>query len=243
MASSQNGIPSAAELENVIALDGPAGTGKSSVSRCTALALGWRFVDTGATYRAAALAVLRAGIDPEDADAVIREVRGAKVGLVTDPQAPSVLLDDEDVSREIRSAEVTAAVSAVSGVPAVRALMVELQRAAAGRRGAVVEGRDIATVVAPHAVLKVYLDARPEVRARRRAGELTSLGPVVGGESVTAVQAALIQRDKRDGQTNKLAASDNAVHIDTSDLSLEQVVAVVVGLARSRGVRPAHWTA
>lgn len=239
VASSPTGTPSAAELVNVIALDGPAGTGKSSVSRSTALALGWRFVDTGATYRAATLAVLRAGVDPEDADAVIREVRGAKVGLVTDPQAPTVLLDDEDVSQEIRSVEVTAAVSAVSGVPAVRALLVELQRAAAGRQGAVVEGRDIATVVAPYAVLKVYLDARPEVRARRRAGELASLGPVAGENSVTAVEAALNKRDKRDGQTNKLRASYSAVHLDTSDLTLDQVVAAVVGLARGRGVLPA----
>lgn len=236
MASLPTGTPTVAELVNVIALDGPAGTGKSSVSRSTALALGWRFVDTGATYRAVALAVLRAGVDPEDADAVIREARGAKVSLVTDPTAPTVLLNDEDVSGEIRSPEVTLAVSAVSGVPEVRALLVELQRAAAGRQGAVVEGRDIATVVAPHAVLKVYLDARPEVRARRRADELTSLGPRAGHESVTSLEDALAQRDERDSQTNKLTASDGAVYLDTSDLTLDQVVAAVVGLARARGV-------
>ncbi len=242
MASSSTSTPTVAELVNVIALDGPAGTGKSSVSRSTALALGWRFVDTGATYRAVALAVLRAGVDPEDAESVIREARGAKVSLVTDPSAPSVLLDDEDVSREIRSPEVTAAVSAVSGVPEVRTLLVELQRAAAGRQGAVVEGRDIATVVAPHAVLKVYLDARPEVRARRRADESSTLGLVSDHDRLTSMKVALSRRDERDSQTNKLEASDDAVHLDTSELTLDQVVAVVVGLARAKGVLPAGPT-
>jgi cytidylate kinase len=221
----------------VIAVDGPAGSGKSTVARLTAEALGWKFVDTGATYRAAALKVLRSGVDPADAAAVAGAVSTAQIALAVDPAHPGVWLDGEDVSAEIRGPAVTSAVSAVSAVPAVRAQMIELQRRSMGVQGAVVEGRDIATVVAPHAAVKVYLDARPEVRAQRRAGET----PQVLGEStqealLSEVQAALEHRDALDNQTNLLEASDGAVHIDTSELTLPEVVAAVVSLAERAGL-------
>jgi cytidylate kinase len=209
-------------------LDGPAGTGKSTVARLTAQRLGWRFVDTGATYRAVTLAVLRAGADPEDPRACEAVARDVRVELSTDPAVSSVLLGGEDVTAEIRQPAVTAAVSAVSSHPAVRAVLVDLQRAVMGTAGAVVEGRDIATVVAPRAAVKVYLDARPEVRAARRARETQTSSSATHGE--------LTARDRRDSQTNQLSPSSGAVHLDTSDLTLEQVVDEVVALVRDAGV-------
>lgn len=240
--------PDPVELTRVIALDGPAGTGKSSVARLTARALGWRFVDTGATYRAATLRVLRAGVDPTDAAAVARAVATADIQLAVDPTAPGVRLDGADVSREIRGPEVTAAVSAVSSVPAVRQQLIQLQRAAMGTEGAVVEGRDIATVVAPRATVKVFLDARPEVRARRRAGDVAAVAGSAShddapdsdsGDLLAQVQEALAHRDAADSQTNLLEVSDGAVHIDTSDLSLAEVVAEILALAEHAGLRVA----
>lgn len=221
-------VPGVDDLVRVVALDGPAGSGKSTVARQTARRLGWRFVDTGASYRAVALAVLRAGADPEDPEACLEAVRAARIELLTDPEATGVLLDGDDVSRAIREPAVTAAVSAVSSHPQVRAHLVALQRAAMGTEGAVVEGRDIATVVAPRAAVKVYLDARPEVRAARRAHE-------TGGHA-GSTQQALLKRDSRDHQTNALVPSGGAVHLDTSDLNLEQVVDAVAALARAAGL-------
>jgi cytidylate kinase len=215
----------------VVALDGPAGTGKSTVARLTAARLGWRFVDTGATYRAVTLAVLRAGADPEDAESCRDIAQAAEIQLRTSTSAPGVLLDGEDVTAAIRTAPVTAAVSAVSSHPAVRALLIDLQRRAIGLQGAVVEGRDIATVVAPGAAVKVYLDARPEVRAARRAGEAGELAP---GRS--EIEAAILARDRRDNQTNTLRPSGGALHLDTSELSIDQVVAARVELVRAAGL-------
>lgn len=248
-------IPDVTALTRVIAVDGPAGSGKSTVARLTAAALGWRFVDTGASYRAVTLHVLRSGVPLDDAAAVTRAAEQARVELDVAPGAPRVLLDGEDVSAEIRGPAVTAAVSAVSAVPAVRSRLVLLQRQLMGTQGAVVEGRDIATVVAPHAGLKVYLDARPEVRARRRAGDhVASAGSVAEARpsefgrppapdagqnaSLQAVQEDLARRDALDNQTNPLTASDGAVHLETSDLTLDEVVAAVVHLAQQVGLVP-----
>jgi cytidylate kinase len=228
--------PTPAELVRVVALDGPAGSGKTTVAQRVAAVLGWRFVDTGATYRAVTLAVLRAEVDLDDSTAVASAAADARVELRTDPAASGVLLDGEDVSSQIRTAQVTAHVSAVSALPAVRQRLVELQRRAMGTAGAVVEGRDIATVVAPQAGVKVYLDARPDVRARRRAGEVTPEAEAVPGEVERAVAHALATRDALDHQTNKLEASDGALHLDTSDLSLDQVVDAVVRLVMGAGL-------
>jgi cytidylate kinase len=222
----------------VIALDGPSGSGKSTVARGVARALGWRYVDTGATYRAATLAVLRAGVDVQDVDAVEKAVRAARIEVRTDPDAATTSLDDEDVSRAIRGPEVTAAVSAVSAVPAVRSLMVDLQRAAAGGQNAVVEGRDIATVVLPDAAVKVYLDASPDVRAQRRAGDAEAGVTPLGGDVQAAVAADLARRDRLDSTraASPLQAAPDAVHLDSSRLDAEAVVERVLELARSAGL-------
>ncbi len=238
-------VPEIEDLTRVVALDGPAGSGKSTVARRTAQALGWRFVDTGATYRAVTLQVLRAGVDLQDPQAVAAAARTAQVELDVDPAGKGVLLGGEDVSAEIRGPVVTAAVSTVSAVPAVREQLIRLQRLLMGVEGAVVEGRDISTVVAPRAAVKVYLDASPEVRARRRAAETasadvvatespasTGAGPATTAPALEEVGSALARRDALDSQTNPLKPSEGAVHLDTSDLTLEQVVAAVVAMVR-----------
>jgi cytidylate kinase len=223
----------------VIALDGPAGSGKSTVAKAVARALSWRYVDTGATYRAGTLAVLRAGVDPADADAVTEAVTAADIRLGTDPDAPSVQLDGDDVSAAIRAADVTAAVSAVSAVPEVRAHLVALQRAAIGTHGAVAEGRDVGTTVTPGAAVKIYLDASPEVRAARRAGDTDAGVTHQSGDLVTAVAADLARRDAHDSgrATSPLQAAGDAVHLDSSTLRVEEVVAEVLSLATAAGLR------
>jgi cytidylate kinase len=238
-------VPGVEALTRVVALDGPAGSGKSSVARAVARALGWRFVDTGATYRAVTLHVLRAGVDLADTAAVASAARTARVELDVDPEGRGVRLGGEDESAEIRGPVVTGAVSAVSAVPAVRGQLIELQRRLMGTDGAVVEGRDIATVVAPRAAVKVYLDARPEVRARRRAGDLAQQAvPAAGaagrpeepGDDLEQVERSLAQRDALDSRTNRFEPTEGAVHLDTSDLSLDQVVMAVVALVEQAGL-------
>ena len=220
----------------VIALDGPSGSGKSTVARGVARALGWRYVDTGATYRAGTLAALRAGVDLTDADAVVASVRAARIELSVDPDKPGITLDGDDVSAEIRGPEVTAAVSAVSAVPRVRELTVSLQRSLLGE-GAVVEGRDIGTVVVPDAPVKVFLDASPEVRAGRRAADADA-GVRATGDVVGAVAADLARRDRLDSSraASPLEAAADAVHLDSSAMTADEVIARVLELARAAGL-------
>jgi len=220
----------------VIALDGPSGSGKSTVARGVARALGWRYVDTGATYRAGTLAALRAGVDLTDANAVVASVRAARIELSVDPDKPGITLDGDDVSAEIRGPEVTAAVSAVSAVPRVRELTVSLQRSLLGE-GAVVEGRDIGTVVVPDAPVKVFLDASPEVRAGRRAADADA-GVRATGDVVGAVAADLARRDRLDSSraASPLEAAADAVHLDSSAMTADEVIARVLELARAAGL-------
>ncbi len=231
-------MPSPSAPVAVIALDGPAGSGKSTVAKAVARVLGWRYVDTGATYRAATLAVLRAGVDPGDAAAVERAVVAADIRLGTDPDAPAVVLDGDDVSADVRGPEVTAAVSAVAAVPAVRELMVALQREVIGTDGAVAEGRDVGTTVTPGAAVKVYLDASPEVRAARRAGDSHAGVAAGSGDLVATVAADLARRDAYDSSrtTSPLQAAGDAVQLDSSGLGIEQVVAQVLQLASAAGL-------
>ena len=226
-------MPSAAP--QVIALDGPSGSGKSTVARSVASSLGWRYVDTGATYRAATLAVLRAGTPLDDPDGIAGVVRSAVVDLSTDPGTAGVRLDGEDVTALVRGPEVTAAVSAVSAVPSVRAQLVELQRRLAGDGGAVLEGRDIGTAVFPDAPVKVFLDASAEVRASRRAGD-TDAGVV--DPTLDAVAADLARRDRLDSSraASPLQAAQDAVHLDSSALDAQEVVERVLALARDAGL-------
>ncbi|TSD54525.1 (d)CMP kinase [Aeromicrobium piscarium] len=216
----------------VIAIDGPSGSGKSSTSRGVATALGYDYLDTGAMYRAMTWALLQRGIDVTDAAKVAEEATSISIVSGVDPQEPTITVDGTDVSGPIRTDEVTAAVSPVSAVARVRELLVQAQRQAIGfstsaGRGIVVEGRDIGTVVAPDAPLKVYLVADPAARAARRAAEL-------GGADATATQESLARRDQIDSTraASPLTQADDAVVVDGTHLTLDEVIEHIVGLAR-----------
>jgi cytidylate kinase len=210
----------------VIAIDGPAGAGKSSVARGVAAELGLTYLDSGAMYRCVALAALRSEADHSDGDAIGALAGGVEISLAEG----RVFLAGEDVSGSIRGPEVTEASSLVSAHPLVREAMVAAQRAMidSGDYGA--EGRDIGTVVSPDSPLKVFLTASAEERARRRAAQF--------GDDEAAVLSAQRERDRRDEtrEHSALRAADDAVELDTTGLSLDEVVARVVGLARERGL-------
>jgi len=217
-----------------IALDGPAGTGKSSVSRGLARTLGLRYLNTGAMYRIVTLAVLRAGVDTTDAQRVADIAGRVDLAVGYDPDEDRAFLAGEDVSAEIRGDTVTGAVSAVSAVPAVRTRLVQLQRElAAGDGGVVVEGRDIGTVVLPDADVKIYLTASAEVRAQRRHAQ-----NIVGGieDSYEAVLADVKRRDHLDSTraVSPLRAAEDAVIVDTSDMDEAQVIAHLQELVQQR---------
>jgi CMP/dCMP kinase len=215
-----------------VTLDGPSGTGKSSVARAVAARLGAAYLDTGAMYRAATVAVLDAGIDPEDAGAVASRVAAARIEVGTAADTELVRVDGVDVATRIRGAEVTRAVSAVSAVPAVRRQLVDQQRTlVATAEAVVVEGRDIGTVVLPDATLKIYLTAAPEARAERRALQLGLTEPA----EVAALAADLRRRDEYDSsrEDSPLRPAADAVVVDSTDLAQEQTVARVVELACS----------
>jgi cytidylate kinase len=214
----------------MIAIDGPAGTGKSSVSRGLARALVARYLDTGAMYRIVTLAVLRAGIDLDDVDAVGAAAEDVDLAIGYDPDEDRSYLAGEDVSAEIRGDEVTKAVSAVSAVPAVRTRLVRLQRElAAGQGSVVVEGRDIGTVVLPDADVKIFLTASAEERALRRNDQNIASGL---GDDYEAVLADVKRRDHLDSTraVSPLRAADDALVVDTSDMSEPQVVAHLLDL-------------
>ncbi len=219
----------------VIAIDGPGGVGKSTVTRGVAAALGYEYLDTGSTYRAATFAVLQAGVDPEDADAVLEVTRQCAIEYIDG----AIHLDGFPVSEAVRSPEVTAAVSMVSAYPEVRSLVVEMQRDWVASRGgsAVVEGRDIGTVVFPEALVKVFLTARPEVRAARRSGDAEA-----AGKDVEVIAAELEQRDHYDStrEVSPLQPADDAKIVDTSDLDAAGVIAVILDLVAKARKREAQ---
>lgn len=211
----------------IIAIDGPAGSGKSTVARAVAARLGLEYLDTGAMYRSVAFAALRRQIDPGDAERVARIARDVDLRLGRDG---TVRVDGADATIEIRGPEVTRAVSAVAANPAVRAAMVSRQREwATERGGGVLEGRDIGTVVFPDALLKVYLTASPEVRAQRRAKEMTEL-------DYDSVAADLARRDAADqGREHApLAEADDALVVDTTGLDIDEVVEHLCRLVEER---------
>jgi cytidylate kinase len=221
---------SESQFRGQVTLDGPSGTGKSSVARALAVRLGASYLDTGAMYRAATVAVLDAGVDPEDAEAVTRSVTAARIDIGTEAGTELVQVDGVDVATRIRGAEVTRSVSAVSAVPAVRRLLVDRQRALVAETGAiVVEGRDIGTVVLPEATLKVYLTAAPEIRAERRAGQLGVTDP----GQIAAIAADLRRRDEYDSSRadSPLRPAADAVVVDSSGLDRDAVVDRVLELA------------
>ena len=210
----------------VIAIDGPAAAGKSTVARALADMLGLTYLDSGAMYRSVALAALRAGVDPEDRAALGRVARGLEIALA----GRRVWLDGKDVTEEIRAPEVSSAASRVAVHPEVRAAMIERQRTLLAAGDYVAEGRDIGTVVSPGARLKVFLTATDDERARRRAAET--------GDPLPDVLSAQSRRDARDRERahGALRPADDAVEMDTTGLSVEEVVDRVVALVRERGL-------
>ncbi|MCV7213907.1 (d)CMP kinase [Mycobacterium crocinum] len=217
----------------VVAVDGPAGTGKSSVSRGLARALGAHYLDTGAMYRLVTLAILRARIDLADAEA-IAAASDVPLSVGSDPDVDRAFLGDEDVSAEIRGDEVTRAVSAVSAVPQVRTRMVAMQRElASGTDSVVVEGRDIGTVVLPDADVKIFLTASAETRARRRNDQNIAVGLPDAYETVLA---DVIRRDHLDSTraVSPLRPAEDAIIVDTSDMTQDEVVGHLLDLVEKR---------
>ena len=216
----------------VVAVDGTSGSGKSSTSRGVAHRLGLRYLDTGAMFRAMTWWLLQERVDVTDGEAVAARCAEPEIISGTDPARPAITVDGVDVGVAIRSEEVNAAVSHVSVVPAVRARLLELQRQVIGEGGIVVEGRDIGSVVWPRAQVKVYLTADPEARATRRAAEAGSI-------DITATRESLLSRDRIDSgrATAPLTMADDAVHVDTTAYTLDEVIDLVVGLTSAAGDR------
>ena len=210
----------------VIAIDGPAGAGKSTVARMAAETLGFTYLDSGAMYRCVALTCLEWGADPEQSGEATSTAESIEISF----EDEEVLVDGVAVTDEIRSAEVSEAASRVAVHPGVRAAMVTEQRRLIEAGDYIAEGRDIGTVVSPESPLKVFLTASAEVRARRRAEQ-------TGGDP-REILISQMERDKRDSEREHgaLMAADDAIEVDTSELSLDQVVTKVAELARERGI-------
>ena len=228
----------------VIAVDGPSGSGKSSAARGTAVALGLRYLDTGAMYRAVTWWLLEHNVDAIDADAAVEQVRCLALAVSTDPGKQRVLIGGVDVTAAIRSRRVSNAVSSVAAIPQVRQHLIAMQQdiiaeAEAGG-GIVAEGRDIGTVVAPDAAVKVFLTASEQVRAQRRAAELAD-SAAAPGQAPTADLTRLEQarRDRRDAPQTQRAA--DAIEIDATELGLNDVIGRIVSLATTKRAGVA-WT-
>jgi CMP/dCMP kinase len=224
----------------IIAVDGPAGSGKSSAARGVARSLGLRYLDTGAMYRALTWWMLRRDVPVTSPDAVAGHAGQPDIEVGTDPEQPAITIDGTDVTGQIRTREVSNAVSAVASVPAVRTRLVAMQqdiiaRTCAARWGIVAEGRDIGTVVAPQAAVKVYLTASDTARAQRRSADLAA-DPRA---TPTVTQAEQQRRDQADAAQMTMAS--DAVQIDSTGLDLAQVISTIVGLARQQA--SAGWPA
>lgn len=234
----------AGALRGVVALDGPSGTGKTTVARRLADRLSAGYLDTGAMYRVITLAVLRAGVDPADAVRVAAVAADTEFSVGTRPDRSSVTLAGEDVTTAIRGRDINHDVSAVSAVPAVRELLVTRQRKVidevlAEIGGIVVEGRDIGTVVAPEAPLKIFLTASPEIRAARRRSQDSAAGR---DTTHADVLASVDRRDRLDSSraASPLRPAEDAVHVDTSELNIDQVIVALAELASQRGMLNDH---
>ena len=216
-----------------VAIDSPAGAGKSSVAKAAAQELGFVYVDTGAIYRTIALYVLRQGVDPHQASAVEALLPQVQVSLEYTQQGQKMLLNGEDVTALIRTPEVSMATSACSAIPAVRAYLLQLQRDLAAENNVLMDGRDIGTVVLPHAQLKVFLTASPEERARRRVAQLEKAGQQADYASILR---DIQQRDYQDShrETAPLRPAEDAVLLDNSSYTFEESVRRLVALVRER---------
>ena len=220
------------EIINV-AVDGPAGAGKSTVSRSAAKAMGYIYVDTGALYRAVGVNALKNGIDTKDRQAVAESLSDISVDLVFENGEQKVLLNGEDVSSEIRTPDASMAASDVSAVPKVRDFLFDLQRNIASKNNCIMDGRDIGTVVLPNAKVKVFLTASPEERAMRRFRELSEKGSTVKYEEVLE---DLIKRDYNDShrEVAPLKQADDAVLLDTTGMTLEQSVESLIKIIKEK---------
>jgi CMP/dCMP kinase len=214
----------------VVAIDGPSGSGKSSTSRGVATRLGMRYLDTGAMYRAMTWWMLRHDVPVDDATAVAERCHEPVIETGTDPHHPTITVDGADVAAAIRTPEVNGAVSPVSAVPRVRARLLELQRDAIDGGDIVIEGRDIGSVVAPDADVKIYLTADAAARAARRAAQ-------EGGTDVAATESSLLARDRIDSTrtASPLTMAEGAVHVDSTPYTLEEVVDLIVRMVEDRG--------
>ena len=217
-----------------VAIDGPAGAGKSTMARRTAKELNFVYVDTGAIYRTVGFAALRAGVDPQDAAAVAALLPQMRMRLDWTPDGVQhVYLNEEDLTAEIRRPEVSAAASQVSASPAVRQFLLDTQRDVAKAHSVIMDGRDIGTVVLPDADVKIYLSASAEVRARRRWLELQSAGRT---DSYEEVLREMNERDYRDMHRDiaPLACAEDAVRLDTSALTPEESIAAILNIVREK---------
>jgi cytidylate kinase len=220
----------------IVAIDGPAASGKSTVARALARRLGFGYLDTGAMYRSLAWVALRDGVSLDDEDALVALALAHPVSLRLEPGAtmPEVFIDGTDVTGAIRTPEVDSAVSAVARMPEVRRILVEAQRRAAESGDYVVEGRDIGTVVFPEADVKVFITASPEERARRRAADERSVGLA---PTVDDMLARIQARDHKDSsrEASPLVAADDAELIDTTGMSVDQVVDTIAAMTPEAG--------
>lgn len=216
-----------------IAIDGPAGAGKSTIARKLAEKTGYIYVDTGALYRTVALSISKNGINPQDVPAVVEHIGGISVDIKYINGEQRVILNGEDVSNLIRTPEVSMMASVTSAIPEVRAFLLGLQRKLAGEHNVVMDGRDIGTVVLPDAKVKIFLTASPEVRAKRRYDEL-----ILKGQNVefSDVLADLIKRDEQDMNraVAPLKPSDESVIVDTSELDLDGAVSAIENVVKRR---------
>lgn len=210
-----------------IAIDGPAGAGKSTISKKVASSLGFVYIDTGAMYRAVGLKAVRNGIDTNDEEGVISILPSLDIDIRHEGVEQHIYLDGENVSDKIRTGKISMAASNVSRIPAVRLKMVDMQRALAGKRDVVMDGRDIGSYVLPDAEIKIFLTASVDARAKRRFDELIEKGEKVSFEDV---KNEMILRDKNDSSREfaPLKIADGATVIDTSDLSLEESIETVI---------------
>lgn len=218
-----------------IAIDGPAGAGKSTVARRAAEKLGFVYVDTGAMYRAIALYLIRQGVKPEEREAIARRCAGADVSITYQNGEQVVSLNGENVNGLIRTDEVTRMSSAASAVPEVRARLLDLQRGLAAKNNVLMDGRDIGTCILPDAQVKIFLRASTAVRAKRRFDELCAKGDAA--ETLESVEAKIMKRDEddRNREISPLREAPDAVHLDTSDMNIDQAVEAVLSICREKG--------
>jgi cytidylate kinase len=206
----------------IITIDGPSGAGKTTVSRILAHHLGYRYIDTGALYRGVALAAISTGLNPDDDNGLEKLCNILNLNFVLDKKGLRLMLDDSDITDQIRTPEITMFASAASARPVVRRFLLKLQRDLGKEKGAVFEGRDMGTVVFPDADVKFFLDASPKIRAKRRYDELKSINP----QPLETVERDMDRRDKND-RTRDLAPlrpAEDAIRIDSTDMSVETVV-------------------